>query len=157
MLLNKFKKKSSAFTLVELVTTLMILGILSAVALPKFFDAQFYDALGFFDEFMNSVRYAQKTALASHCDVKVTISSSSYTLYQEGTCGSGSFTTIVAGTSGDFSASAPGGVSISGSTFYFDTAGAPVDASGAAYGDQTITSGSYSFKVHNNTGTVEKL
>ncbi|MCK5666150.1 MAG: type II secretion system protein [Thiotrichaceae bacterium] len=157
MSLNNYIKKSSAFTLVELVTTLMILGILFAVALPKFFDAQVYDALGFFDEFMNSVRYAQKAAIASHCDVKVIISSSSYSLYQEVTCGSGSFSTIVSGPSGDLSAAAPGGVSISGSTFYFDSAGAPVDASGGAYGDQTITSGSYSFKVHNNTGTVEKL
>jgi len=37
---NKLKKNEKGFTLIEIIAVLVILGILAAVAVPKFFDLQ---------------------------------------------------------------------------------------------------------------------
>jgi MSHA pilin protein MshC len=60
------------FTLIELVITLVLLGILSATALPKFF-ASSYQQQVFFDDTLAAVRYAQKLAVATGCNVQVSI------------------------------------------------------------------------------------
>lgn len=154
MSLHNPNKNISGFTLVELITIMVILGVLAVVALPKFVDTGSFKARGFFDEFINAVRYAQKVAIGSHCEVQVLIAAGSYSLNQpvKANCGAspGSFPVAVNNPSGALSGSTPGGVSISGSTFTFDASGAPSIA-------QTITVGSRSFEIHPNTGYVEKL
>ena len=61
------------FTLVELVMTLVLLGILSATALPNFFAVSSYQQQVFFDDTLAAVRYAQKLAVATGCNVQVSI------------------------------------------------------------------------------------
>ncbi len=52
------------FTMVELITVIIILGILAAVAAPRFFDRNVFDSRGFYDQVKSTVRYAQKSAIA---------------------------------------------------------------------------------------------
>lgn len=59
------------FTTVELVLVIVIAGILAAVAIPRFTTRVEFDARGFFDQTLNMVRYAQKTAIAQRRDVWV--------------------------------------------------------------------------------------
>ncbi len=54
------------FTLAELITVIVILGILAAVAAPRFFDRGMFDSRGFYDQVISTLRYAQKTAVAQH-------------------------------------------------------------------------------------------
>ncbi len=54
------------FTLVELVTIIVILGILAVAAAPRFFDRNVFDGRGFYDGVIATLRYAQKTAIAKH-------------------------------------------------------------------------------------------
>lgn len=82
--------KQGGFTLVELVTVIILLGILSAVALPKFFDKNTFSERAFFFDTLNAIRYAQKLAVATGCNVQVSISSTSYTLTRQGTSTSSS-------------------------------------------------------------------
>ncbi len=53
-----------AFTVVELVVILIIVGILAATVGPRFFDRDPFLARGFYDEALSILRYAQKTAVA---------------------------------------------------------------------------------------------
>jgi MSHA pilin protein MshC len=68
------------FTLIELVMVIVLLGILSATALPKFFNVSSYQERAFFDDTLSAVRYAQKLAVATGCKVQVSISANTYTL-----------------------------------------------------------------------------
>ena len=58
------------FTLVELVVIILLLGIVSAVAVPKFFNLSDYRTHAVYNEVAGAVRYAQKLAVASGCEVQ---------------------------------------------------------------------------------------
>jgi len=57
-----------------------MLGILSATALPKFFEKNTFAERAFFDDTLNALRYAQKLAVATHCDVRFSFESNEYKL-----------------------------------------------------------------------------
>jgi len=50
--------------MVELITVMIIVGILAAVAMPKFFSRSDYDGREFYDQVKATLRYAQKAAVA---------------------------------------------------------------------------------------------
>jgi MSHA pilin protein MshC len=70
--------RPSGYTLVELVVVMVVLGILSAYAVPRFFERTPFAERGYADELSATLRYAQKTAIASGCDVGVTPSATGY-------------------------------------------------------------------------------
>ena len=60
--------------------TMIIIGILAAVAIPRFFDTDVFRARGFADEVQATLRYAQKVAIAQHRFVCVSFGTNSVTL-----------------------------------------------------------------------------
>ena len=79
-------KQSTGFSLIELVMTMVILGILSVVALPKFFDNAIFQSRGFADQVLATLRYAQKVAIAQHQNVCVNLDATTITLTIDATC-----------------------------------------------------------------------
>ena len=63
------------FTLVELIMTMVIVGILAAVVAPRFFDNNVFQSRGFADEVQATLRYAQKVAIAQRRVVCVVFNS----------------------------------------------------------------------------------
>lgn len=61
------------FTLIELVMTMVIVGILAAVVAPRFFDNNVFQSRGTADQIMAALRYGQKIAIAQHRNVNVQI------------------------------------------------------------------------------------
>ncbi|MBU1425328.1 MAG: prepilin-type N-terminal cleavage/methylation domain-containing protein [Gammaproteobacteria bacterium] len=59
------------FSLVELITIIVILGIISVAAIPRFFDKNVFDSRSFYDQVLSTLRFAQKTAIAQHTTVCV--------------------------------------------------------------------------------------
>ena len=72
----------SGFTLIELVVVILLLGILSVVAMGRMFDGNQFAARGFFDDTVTAVRFAQKLAVSTGCEVRVSLSGSGYALDQ---------------------------------------------------------------------------
>lgn len=61
------------FSMVELITVIVILGIISAVVAPRFLDFAAFDSRGFSDEVRATLRLAQKLAIAQHRNVCVNV------------------------------------------------------------------------------------
>lgn len=79
---------SSGFTIVELVVVIVLLGILATFAVPRFFSKQPFSARGYADELASAIRYAQKVAVASGCEVSISIDASGYSAAQRALSGS---------------------------------------------------------------------
>ncbi|HJV75002.1 MAG TPA: prepilin-type N-terminal cleavage/methylation domain-containing protein [Noviherbaspirillum sp.] len=63
-----------AFTLVELIGVIIIVGILAVAAIPRFFQRTTFDARSFSDQTLAVLRYAQKSAIAQRRTVCVAFS-----------------------------------------------------------------------------------
>lgn len=68
------------FTLIELIMTMVIVGILAVAVAPRFFDNNVFQSRGFADEVQATLRYAQKVAVAQRRNVCVAITASDISL-----------------------------------------------------------------------------
>ncbi|MCX8086955.1 MAG: prepilin-type N-terminal cleavage/methylation domain-containing protein [Rhodocyclaceae bacterium] len=137
------ERRTSGFTLVELVVTLIILGILAVVAIPRFFDRRDFDARAFLDEVAAALRYAQKAAIAQRRTVCVAFDANSVTLRIRSAPGNGACDTDLTGPAGStpYTVTAPGSVTFSPTPagFSFDAEGRPSTGSTIAIGGITTT------------------
>ena len=119
-------KRMAGFTLVELVMTLVILGILAAIAVPRFFETSIFQSRGFADQVQASLRYAQKIAIAQHRFTCVAFTLNSITLSTGATAACG---TLLVSPTGDASyvITAPAGIVFGAlpTNFNFDALGRP--------------------------------
>lgn len=137
-------RPASGFTLIELVTVIMILGILSIFVAPKLIGSDGINIRGFSDQTAAYLRYAQKTAVAQRRTVCVEFGASSVLLRIASNPGQTTCALDLQGPTGGAPALllAKSGAAFAGGApvnFNFDGLGQPVDASGAALGTQTIS------------------
>lgn len=76
-----------AFTIIELIMVIMIMGILAAVVGPRFFDRKAFDERFYFEEALSAVRYAQKLAIASGCSIEIQLDQDGYRAVYANDCG----------------------------------------------------------------------
>ena len=72
----------AGFTLIELLACLLILGVLVGMGGARLFDRQPFDQRGYSDELAAALRYAQGVAVASGCNVSVSITLAGYSALQ---------------------------------------------------------------------------
>jgi len=77
---QKHSVNRNGFTLIELITTIILVGVLSATAIPKLFNYSVYQQRTLFDDTLNAIRYAEKLAVATSCNVMVQITGNQYTV-----------------------------------------------------------------------------
>jgi MSHA pilin protein MshC len=122
------------FTLVELITVMVIVGILAAIAMPRFSRGTF-DNRGFYDNAISTLRYAQKIAISQRRFVCVSFTANSITLtldpvapgpaYTVATCPGSQQLTSPSGQT-PYTITAPSGVAFTGGgNFSFNALGSP--------------------------------
>ena len=81
------------FTLIELISVVILLSILSVVALSRMDNMSTYQSRAFYHDTVNALRYAQKLAISTGCNVQATLTATSYALHQHQTdCTTGAYT-----------------------------------------------------------------
>lgn len=66
----------AGFTLVELIMTIVIIGVLAVAVAPRFYDVDVFQSKGFADQVQATLRYAQKAAIAQRRNVCVAFTTS---------------------------------------------------------------------------------
>lgn len=140
--------QQTGFSLVELVMVIVLLGIVSASVLPRFFSKSDFDERILFDDTLNAARYAQKLSVATGCKTVLSISDNQYQLLQGSTCNLAPFTSPVTNP-------AKGGAyrgNQAGITLSATNITTTFNALGSADADNTVTVGARSFTIIAATG-----
>jgi MSHA pilin protein MshC len=149
---------AAGFTLTELVIVIAMLGILASVGVVRYFDTTSFQEDFFVEDVRGALGWARKLAVASGCEVQVTIGGGGYELRQRPGCTGGGFSVPVShpttGTPG-YASSAPTGVSLSSnvSPIVFDGLGRARNSGGAVV-DVTISVGGRTLNTVGETGFV---
>ena len=151
----------AGFTLIELILVLVLTGALAVVALPAFFDRAGFGEYAIESDLVAAARFAQKTAVASGCDVQFAVSATGYRLsYRAGgsdtSCGNGAFSVAVTDPQGRaYAGTVPDGVTVSSLNRYFDALGRVRAADGSESGG-TISVGTRTITLTGGTGYVQR-
>ena len=153
--------KSRGHTLTELVTVILLVGIVAAFAAPRFFGRSDFDDRGFFELSIQAVRYAQKLAIASGCDIRVNFDGTGVALDQwisastcaKNSCAGAGLTPVEQPGGGAFSFTRPSpDVSVGSALFCFDSIGRPRDAGGLLGAAVSVAVGGRTLTVEPETG-----
>lgn len=146
------RERQRGFTLVELITVMVIVGILAATAATRYFDRAVFDTASYADQLRALIRYGQKVAVAQNRKVYVRLDGNSVALCFEapsaGACPDDSQVQGASGSNSGASATlarcansstwacegGPNNISYSvapaSTSFWFDALGRPVSATG---------------------------
>jgi len=164
------KSSQKGFTLTELVIVIVIIGALAAAAIPRFINTQEFESRGFYEEVLSALRYAQKMAVGTGCNIQFTITTApapgSYGLFRETDCRNGNF---VGGVSIDnprtglaYPTPAPDGVAFAAVTNFpvvFNPLGQAVNTPAPPAVDPptaTVTVGGRTITIWEETGLVSE-
>lgn len=137
------------FSVVELVITIVIVGILAVAVIPRFFTTSDFEARGYYDSVANAVRHAQKTAIAQRRLVYVKLDTSTgqvslcFANHATAACSSnvpkptGETSYVVNATSGVSLALSPAPTD---NTLFFDSLGRPFRSSDVAPSETSVNS-----------------
>lgn len=158
LIAERERSDSAGFTVVELIVVIVIVGILAAIAGPRFFGDNVFSERGYYEELVAAHKFAKRHAVATGCPVQLEVTAGGYTAHQQqaagGRCdrGDASFPVDVRLSDGTtLSGTAPDGVTATpATTVVFDPLGRANLGS-----DTTISVGSFAFTIHAASGFVD--
>ena len=144
------------FSLIELIIVIILVAILAAYALPKL-NLDLFRQSGYSQQAAAAIRYAQKQAIASGCEIDVSITATGCTLNWSNPSASANCpadnTAIPnpgSGANNFCASSTPGSTANLPANFSFDKIGRPSAAQSMNLGDKTL-------KVEAETGYTHEI
>jgi MSHA pilin protein MshC len=164
-------RTTRGFSLVEIVVTLSIIGIIALVAVPRFVGTGAFESPGFYDRAEAIVRFAQKTAIAQRRNVFVVIpvAGNRISACYDGACASRVLTPVdfprtpsmssaLANCANDTTwlcAGTPSGVTLSVTSFSFDGLGRPSAAATIVFSSTIVGDAPRQIAIAAETGYVQ--
>jgi MSHA pilin protein MshC len=155
-------RRNDGFTMVELITVMILIGILAFVALPRLDQSQGFGATSFRDRVAASLRFAQKSAVAHRRLICATVAADRLTLAIDGSFGAGTCAVALAGPEGANPAALSPSVTVTltaapAGPLYFQPSGSVTnDAAGTAPTSFSLTvTGLTAITVNGATGYVQ--
>ncbi|MGA8863489.1 MAG: type II secretion system protein [Gallionella sp.] len=138
------------FTLVELIMTMMIIGILAVAVAPRLLGTTVFQSRGFADQVQATLRYAQKQAIAQHQFVCVTFTGNSVTLTIGATTACGA--PLLSASGQAYPITAPSGIGFSAvpTAFSFNALGQPTNVPQTIY----VSGATNGITIEQETGYV---
>ncbi|WP_432383647.1 pilus assembly FimT family protein [Duganella sp. P38] len=84
------KRRQAGFTMVELITVIILMGILGAIGASRFFDDTAFENRAYADQAKAIIRYAQKLAVTENRFIFVRTDGNSFAICATLACGGGS-------------------------------------------------------------------
>jgi MSHA pilin protein MshC len=139
-------RKHAGFTMLELVSMIVVIGILAAILIPRFSGRIAFDTRGYADRVRSALQYAQKVAIAERRNVCADMSGGPVTLTRSNLAGAGVACTVdvidpTTGAAFRAGPAVPAGVAVnfSVSPVIFDALGQSVTAAGAPQATVSVT------------------
>ena len=158
----KGHRANRGFTMIELITVIILIGILAVVAMPNLNQAQGFSATSFNDRVAASLRFAQKSAVAKRRLVCASVAADRLTLKVDASFGAGTCVNALAGPDGANPAALSPAANVTlaaapAGPLYFQPSGAVAsDAAGTAPTNYTLTvTGQTPITVNGATGYVD--
>lgn len=161
-MINYFIRKRKTvygFTLIELIVVVSLLSILAAIAIPRL-QLDGFRQTGFAQQSMSAIRYGQKQAIGSGCQVDVLITAADCSIQWNGLpiglgCPAGGTNLINPATSliNFCNNSTPQSTTDLPTTIRFDNIGRPT----AIVGDLTLMLGSTTITIEPETGFADEI
>jgi MSHA pilin protein MshC len=149
-------KRFAGFTLIELTMVIVLIGVMSVIGLGRLSSPDQFAVKAFFNDTVNALRFAQKLAVSTGCDVRANITTDGYQLFRSTTCTADNFTEAVehpANRSNDYLNLATGFAVAPQTSVTFTARGTTDTGNTLAY---TITGNGtdYTFTVFGQTGLI---
>ncbi|NYE60460.1 MSHA pilin protein MshC [Duganella sp. 1224] len=80
------RQRADGFTIVELVTVIVVVGILGAIGAARFFDNTAFENRAYADQVRSLLRYAQKMAIAQNRSIFVRSDGNSFAVCSNAAC-----------------------------------------------------------------------
>lgn len=120
-------KSQRAFTLIELVVVILLLGIISINVGSRFFSGSAFADRKVADELIEAIRYAQHLAMSRGGNIRIVTTNTSYTVEQtDGTA------IPNPNRSGNYAVTIPGNSSLSATSISFNGLGQPTPATNSS-------------------------
>lgn len=150
-------RQQNGFTMVELIVTMIIIGIMAIAVLPRMDLLKGFDEIGFRDKVKATLEYARKSAVAGRRNVRVSVAASGLTVERqtqtpEGV-GAAGWAALNLPATNTNTVVPPSGVTLNptSGTIIFDPLGRPITLSPASF---TVSGGAGTLTVEAGTGYV---
>lgn len=119
--------REGGFTLVELIVVMIVIGVMAALAIPRFVGSDAFESRGFTDQLVSTLQFARQQAVAQRRTVCLTVTAAAVTMTRSLVFGGACATPVLDPSSGvAYNLPVPNSVVVTPAVITFNASGTPL-------------------------------